>query len=415
MTVRIDPASLDLAAILPRGARIVSGHACGEPLTLLEALVAQRADLGRPSLFLASSFSGTLQAAHLDHLTVSSMGALGTLKALGPGLQVVPCLDSAIPRYIEEGLIGCDVAFVQVSPADEAGRHSYGIINDFQQSAVAKARIVVAEVNAQVPRTDTGAFLGADRIDYLVATDRPLVEVPAGPVGAEDRTIAALVARYIEDGSTLQTGIGSIPDAVAQLCTDRRDLGIHSGMIGDSIGALIRAGIVTNARKPVDTGRSITGALMGTRPLYDLAADTSLVGLRPWDYVKGDVLGRIPKLVSINSAIEVDLTGQVNGEVLAGTYVGAVGGQPDFVRAGHRSPGGRSIIALRASAMRGSLSRICAALSGPVTTSRADVDVVITEFGAAELRGQPLEERRRRMIAIAHPAHRDALEASLRA
>lgn len=412
MTVNIAPGELDLAKILPPGAGIVASHACGEPLTLIEALAAQRANLERPTLFLASSFSGTLKAEYLDHLAVASMGALGTLKALGSGLEIIPCLDSAIPRYIEQGLIGCDVAFVQVSPADDLGRHSYGIIGDFQASAVEKARLVVAEVNAQVPWTDTGDFLETDRIDYRVDTDRPLVEMPVGPIGVEDRAIAALVARYIEDGTTLQTGIGSIPDAVAQLIADRRDLGIHSGMLGDSIGALIRAGIVTNARKPVDAGRSVTGALMGTRPLYDLAADKALVAVRPWDYVKGNVLGRFPKLVSINSAIEVDLTGQVNAEVLSGTYVGANGGQPDFVRAGHRSPGGCSIIALRSTAMRGSLSLICASLSGPVTTPRSDVDVVITEFGAAELRGRTIAERVRRMIAIAHPAFRDALTAT---
>lgn len=412
MTVRLDPSDLDLAKILPPGARIVSGHACGEPLTLLEALAAQRAALGGATLFLASSFSGTFKAEHLDHLTVSSMGALGSLKALGPGLRVIPCLDSAIPAYIEQGLIGCDVAFVQVSLPDARGRHSYGIIADFVETAVATARIVVAEVNARVPFTDSGAFLDSARIDYRVETDRPLVEVQAAAVGAEDRAIAALVARYIEDGSTLQTGIGSIPDAVTQLIADRRDLGVHSGMIGDGLAALIRAGVITNARKPVDAGRSVTGALLGTRPLYDLAADHGLVALRPWSYVKGAVLGRIPKLVSINSAIEVDLTGQVNAEVAAGAYVGANGGQPDFVRAGHRSPGGHSIIALRATAMRGTASRICAALSGPVTTPRSDVDVVVTEFGAAELRGQSLEERARRMRAIAHPAFRDALARS---
>ena len=415
MTTELDPAAIDLRAILPRNARIIWSHACGEPLTLIEALIAQRAVVGPVSVFASTSFSGVLKPEHLDFIRVSSMGALGSFRALhaAGGVDVIPCHTAEIAPYIEQGLIGCDVAFVQVAPAGADGRHSYGVINDHIQAAVATARIVVAEVNAQVPQTDTGEFLDPARIDYLVRTDRPLVEVPSGAIGAEDRAIAEFATRYIADGSTIQIGIGTVPDAIAQLVGDRRDLGVHSGMIGDSIGALMRSGVVTNVRKPFDTGRTVTGALIGTRPLYDLGADTSLMALRPTSYTSGDVLYRLPKLVTINSVIEVDLTGQVNAETIGDAYVGATGGQVDFVRAGSRSPGGHSILALRSTAVRGTVSRIRATLSGPVTTARNDVDAIVTEHGVAELRGQTLAERASRMIAIAHPAFREELERSL--
>jgi acyl-CoA hydrolase len=209
----------------------------------------------------------------------------------------------------------------------------------------------------------------------------------------------------------LQVGIGAVPDAILRLLQDRRDLGVHSGMIGDGLVDLVEAGVVTNALKPIDPGVSITGALIGTRRLYDFVDRNPKINMRSSSYTHSEsVLSRLARLVTINSAVEVDLTGQVNAEQSGAQYLGGTGGQVDYVRAGNRSRGGHSIIALPATAKGGKVSRITAALSGPVTTARSDVDVIVTEFGAAELKGQTLAERARRLVGIAHPDFREELD-----
>uniref|UniRef100_UPI0035AE9C61 acetyl-CoA hydrolase/transferase family protein n=1 Tax=Hydrocarboniphaga effusa TaxID=243629 RepID=UPI0035AE9C61 len=325
-------------------------------------------------------------------------------------LGVVPCHVSQIGPMIEQGIIGCDVAFVQVSPADENGEHSFGLIADYVQSAVKKARVVIAEVNDQVPYTH-GERLPASRIDCAVQVSRMPVEVAAARIGETDEAIAKFAAAYIEDGSVLQTGVGAVPDAILRLLRDRKDLGVHSGMLGDGLVELVEAGVITNARKAIDTGVSINGALIGTRKLYQWAHHNKSMRMCATSYTHdAAVLAQLERLVTINSALEVDLTGQVNAEQSGSAYLGGTGGQVDFVRAGSRSKGGRSIIALSATAKGGSISKIVPTLSGPVTTARSDVDVIVTEFGAAELKGQTLAERTRRLIAIAHPDFREELD-----
>lgn len=413
MTERIAADSLDLTRILRPGDHIVWGQACGEPTTLIETLIAQRDRLGGVSAFTGSSFSGLLTPEISDHIRLSSMGAIGALRAMAKAnaLDIIPCHVGQIARMIETGAIRCDVAFVQVSPPDADGNHSYGLINDHVQAAVAKARIVVAEVNDQVPFTYCDALLPAGRIDVRIDVSRPPVEVTPAPIGETDLAIARHIAAFIGDGAVLQIGIGAVPDAITRLIGDRRDLGVHSGMIGDGLVDLVEAGVVTNARKPIEPGISITGALIGTRRLYDFANRNPAVGLRSSAFTHADaVLTAIPDLVAINSAVEVDLTGQVNAEQVGGSYVGATGGLVDYVRAGSRSPGGRSIIALPATAASGKASRIVPALSGPVTVARSEVDVIVTEFGAAELKGQPVAERARRLVGLAHPDFREALD-----
>jgi acyl-CoA hydrolase len=237
------------------------------------------------------------------------------------------------------------------------------------------------------------------------------VEVSPAQIGETDLAIAKIVAGYIEDGSVIQVGIGAVPDAILRLLGDRRNLGVHSGMIGDGLVDLVQAGVITNALKPIDAGISITGALIGTRRLFEFVHHNSQIGMRSSSYTHNEaVLSRLTRLVTLNSAVEVDLTGQVNAEQSGSQYLGGTGGQVDFVRAGSRSPGGRSIIALPATAKGGKVSRITAALSGPVTTARSDVDVIVTEFGAAELKGQTLAERARRLVKIAHPDFREELD-----
>jgi len=413
MTQVWKPERIDLPAAIRPGDAIVWGQACGEPQTLTEALVAQRAALGGVKVFMGASFSQTVQPEHADYLQISGLGGVGSGRRLTRAgvMAVRPLHISQVGPCIEQGLIGCDVVFLQLSRPNARGEYSYGLTADYIQAAVAKARTVIAESNDQVPFSyGTGVLRSVD-MDFLVETSRPPLEVPSAPITELERAVARHIEAYIPDGATLQVGIGAIPDAVVAAVGNRRDLGVHSGMIGDSVVDLMERGVVTNARKPIDAGVTITGTLIGTRRLYAFADCNPAIGMRPPGYTHSqEVLLRLPALISLNSAVEVDLTGQVNAEEAGGDHVGAVGGQVDYVRGAVRSAGGHSFIALPASAQKGAVSRIVARLSGPVTTARSDVDIVVTEFGAAELRGRSLPERARALIAIAAPPFREGLE-----
>jgi acyl-CoA hydrolase len=401
-----------LAVGLKPGDHIVLGQACGEPTTLVEALIEQGRDIPRLSAFIATSFSGLFTPATADSFALSSMGAIGALRSMTKAgkLQVIPVHVSQVGPLITAGIIPCDVAMIQVSPADEHGNHSCGLISDYVRAAVDKARVVIAEINEAVPFTP-GETIPASAIDIAMPVNRLPVEVAPAVIGPTDEAIARHCAAYIGDGAVIQTGVGAVPDAILRLLHDRKDLGVHSGMLGDGLVDLVEAGVITNARKEVDVGVSINGALIGTRRLYDWAHRNPAIRMCATSYTHdAAILGRLSRLVTINSALEVDLTGQVNAEQSGAAYLGGTGGQVDFVRAGARSPGGRSIIALSASAKGGTLSKIVARLSGPVTTARTDVDVIVTEYGAAELKGQSLAERTRRLIAIAHPDFREDLD-----
>ncbi|MFI1235740.1 acetyl-CoA hydrolase/transferase family protein [Nocardia salmonicida] len=412
MSVRAEVTALDLGRYLRHGDRIVIGQACGEPTTLVEALIAGGREIGGLSAFIATSFSGLFTPETADSFALSSMGAIGTLRSMTKAhkLTVIPCHVGRVAPMIEAGTIGCDIAFVQVSPADAHGNHSLGLISDYVMAAVTKARVVVAEVNERVPYTH-GALLASSDIDCAVRVSRSPVTVAPTAADPIDDAIAGHAAHYIGDGTVLQVGVGAVPDAVLRLLHDRTDLGVHSGMIGDGVVDLIESGAITNARKGIDRGVSITGALIGTERLYSFAHRNALIGMRATSYTHdAAVLSTLDNLVSLNSALEVDLTGQVNAEQSGSAYLGGTGGQVDFVRAGLRSPGGHAVIALPATAKGGTVSRITAQLSGPVTTARSEVDVIVTEFGAAELAGRSVAERARRLIAIAHPDFRAELD-----
>ncbi len=412
MTTTTKAAGLDLTQFLRRGDRIVMGQACGEPTTLIEALIAQGQGIGDLSAFIATSFSGLFTPETADSFALSSMGAIGALRTMTKAgkLQVIPVQVSQVGPLITADIIGCDVAMIQVSPADADGNHSCGLISDYVRAAVDKARVVIAEVNEAVPYTP-GEYIPGSEIEVAVHVSRAPIEVAVARVGEKDEAIARHCADYIGDGSVIQTGVGAVPDAILRLLHDRKDLGVHSGMLGDGLVDLVEAGVITNARKEIDAGISINGALIGTRRLYDWAHRNASIRMTPTSYTHdAGVLGSLSRLVTINSALEVDLTGQVNAEQTGAAYLGGSGGQVDFVRAGSRSPGGHSIIAFSATAKGGTLSKIVPTLSGPVTSARSEVDVIVTEYGAAELKGQTLAERTRRLIAIAHPKFRDELD-----
>ena len=320
-----------------------------------------------------------------------------------------------MPKLIDTDRLPVDVVFVQLSPAGPDGSHSLGYCNDYLKIAMAKARLVIAEINEHTPWSRMDAPLDPDLIDFAIETDRlpPTLEAPAP--GEVERTIAGHIAGVIEDGATLQYGVGSVPAAILEALSDHKDMGLHSGLITEEIIDLVESGVITNARKAVHRGVSIGTISIGGARLKDFLHDNPAIEMHPSSTTHGPAtLSQIDNLVAINSALEVDLYGQVNAEQIGERYLGAIGGQVDFMHAATTSARGISMIAVPASLGKSGASRITAKLSGPIiTTCRTDVDMVVTEYGIADLRGKTLEERARSLIEIALPGHRDQLAACL--
>jgi acetyl-CoA hydrolase len=324
-------------------------------------------------------------------------------------LEIVPVHYSEIAGGLAAGTLAVDVVMVQLTRPGPDGLHRLAHAVDYVTAALQTARVVLAEVNPHAPLLLDAPVIPHGRVDAWVLAPADPLESPALPPGPVELQIAAHVASLVEDGATLQMGLGKIPEAVVGLLGDRADLGIHSGTLGDGLASLIRSGAVTNARKGRDVGLSVIGLLLGTRALYDELDESTTVALRPVAYTHdAAVLASLNRLTAINSAIEVDLSGAVNCEVAAGRYVGAVGGALDFARGARRSAGGVSVIALPSTA--GTASRIVPRLSGPTTIGAADAGVIVTEHGVADLRGRTMTERRALVTAIAHPRHRDELD-----
>jgi acetyl-CoA hydrolase len=407
----LDAEALDLAQFIRSGDSILWGQGAGEPVALTRALVAQRGRLGGVTAFLGIGASDTFSPEHADHIRFLSYCGTGPNRALaGAGcLDIVPCHYSQLPGLIRSGALKVDVALVQVPPADGSGRFSLGLSHDYLQSALQSARVVIAEINDCLPWTEGASWLYSADIDIAVRTSRPPLEADPRPAGAVEAAIAHHVAGLVEDGATLQLGIGTVPEAVLAALGAHRDLGIHSGVIGDGVADLMQRDVITNRRKSIDAGKTITGMALGSQRLYRFLDQNRDIGFRPADYTHDiDVLAQLERFVAINSALEVDLTGQMNAEVAGGVYVGAVGGAVDFLRGAARSRGGLPIVAL--SSRAGRCSRIVARLNGPVTAARSDGGLIVTEYGVADLRGASLETRVERMLAIAHPDQRAALE-----
>jgi acyl-CoA hydrolase len=416
-THEADLAAIDFTLLVRPGDTVVWTQGAGEPLGLIARLFEQRHAIGPFRVFLAGSYAGSARPEHADVVTIIGLGAVGTNRALcdAGAMEVIPCHLSDLPRLMRAGRLRPQVVLTQLAE-NARGELSFATTNGFIVEAMAGARVVVAEVNDQAPWTRSRAgAVERELVDVVTRTSRPLVEVPSSPPSEIDRAIAAHAATFIDDGAILQLGIGTVPNAVAQAIADRRDLGLHSGVVGDAIVDLIEAGVITNATKPLDRGQSVTGALVGTRRLYDFADEHPALLVEPVAYTHSQrVLNQLTGLVAINSAIEVDLTGQVGAEIAGSRYVGTIGGHADFVRGAMGAERGRSVIGL-SSRVPGGMRKIVPRLrSGVVTTSRADADVVVTEHGTAELRGQPIGERVRRMIAIAHPDDREVLEREAR-
>jgi len=374
---------VDLASVIRPGDGIIWGQACAEPQTLVEALLESRPALSGCHVFLGSSYSGLLKPEHADHLRLSSYCGTGTNRALADAgvLDILPAPYSQLGSLIRTQKIRCDVVMVQVSPPNARGEYSLGLGVEYLAEALRVARAVIAEVNDRVPWTHTEPLLHEKDFALKVATSRPPAYLREAKAGELETAIGRHAAPWIAEGATLETGIGMLPNAVLSALAGRRDLRIHTGAICEGAADL-------------DPRLCVGGALMGSQRLFDWARENPAVRLRSSDHTHGaGALARLERFVAVNSAVQVDFTGQVNGEVAGRSYVGAVGGALDFIRAANQSPGGVSIVVLPA-------KRIVERLSGPVSVPRSEAGVFVTELGAADLRGCGLTERRRRMRAI---------------
>jgi acetyl-CoA hydrolase len=404
-----------LQALLRPGDALWWGQATAEPLTLTRAVVRHRRALargGRLSVFVGIGASDTLRPEQADAIDFFGYAASGPHKALAQAgvLDILPCHYAQLPGLIRDGTLAADVLLLQVSPPDEHGRHSLGLAHEYLTAVLEKARVVIGEVNPAIPWTHGSVALQASDFALLIDAEHPPLEPARGAPGPVEQAIARHIAARIEDGATLQLGIGNLPEAVLAALHGHRGLGLHSGAVGDGIVPLAEAGVLTNARKGRDEGVSIAGILMGGERLRRWAHRNPALALRGTGYTHHpEVLAGLNRLAAINAAIEVDLTGQVNAEVAGGVYMGAVGGAVDFLRGAARSPGGLPIVALPSTTARGA-TRIVAQLGGPVSTPRSDAGLIVTEHGVADLRGQPLSRRVRRLIGIAAPEHREGLE-----
>jgi acyl-CoA hydrolase len=404
----LDLPALDLSRHIRAGDGVWWSQAGAEAVPLVDALFDQVADIGPVRAFCGLSFNRRLRELPPE-IRLTSYGAMGELRAVSRAgrLEVVPAHYSALPRLFAERLLPGDVGLVQVSPPGPDGLCSLGIGVDYAADAVRHSRVLIGEVNHRMPVTTGTEGIPLNRFAAVVETDRPIPEMPIRVPDPVDEAIAARVAELVEDGDTIQMGVGTLPAAIMDGLSGHGDLGFHSGMLTDGVLRLVEKGVLTGRRKEIDTGQVVTGTAIGSADLYARLHEMPVL-FRAASYTHSPrVLAQLRRLVSINSAMEVDLTGQVGAEVAKGSYLGGIGGQADFSGAAART-GAHSIIALRATA--GGESTIVPVLrGGTVTTARADVDVVVTEHGVAWLRGCPLSERGARLAAIAAPEHREAL------
>ncbi len=403
-----------ILAIEP-GRRILIGSGAAEPGTLVEAMVEHGRHLADNDIV------------HLMTLGPAPYCAPGTedrfrhtaffigqnvREAVAEGrADFMPVFLSEIPRLIRSRRVGIDVALIQVSPPDAHGYVSLGVSVDIVRAAVDTADLILAEVNPRMPRTLGDSFLHVDQIRYLVPVDKPLPEVlPAGDETSEE--IGRQVAGLIPDGATLQMGIGKIPDAVLRALSGRNDLGVHTEMFSDGVVDLIEQGVITGRKKTLLPGKVVSSFVMGTERLYEKVHDHPMIEMRSTGFTNDpQVIARNERMMAINSALAVDLTGQVAADTLAGRFFSGIGGQVDFVRGAARSVDGKAIIALPSTAKRGTVSRIQATFEpgAGVVTSRGDVHYVVTEFGVADLWGKSIRERALALTEIAHPDFRGEL------
>jgi acyl-CoA hydrolase len=403
---------MSLLDTITPGALLVAGQVLGEPTALLDALFDE--PMPDVRLFTGMSLTSVLERAPAEASLLSFVGMGSNAKLLAQGrLSLIPCHMSELSWSMTAGPLRPDVALVLVSPPDSNGMCSLGVAADYIWPAVTAATVVLAELNENVPRIEGDTAIPFDRFERVVESGRKLPDYPRSRPSGTVELIAKRAAEFVRDGSCIQIGVGKLGDAVLAAAADRRELGVHTGMVGETILELVRDGVITNVRKTVDPGLTVAGSILGGPDAVAMAAATPGLRLRSVDHThSATVISSLDDFLSVNSAIEVDLFGQVNAEVAGGRYVGGVGGSVDYLRPAVRAAGGRSVIALPATT-RGGISRIVARVER-VTVARSDVDVVVTEYGAAELRGTSEGERAKRLIEIAAPEHRRGLRLAAR-
>lgn len=414
----VDPQ--DVGDLLHSGDRVFLGSCCGEPQTLVETLVKKGEELNEVEIVNVSPPRGSslyAQEALYGHLKLCTFfGNPSTKKAIKEGRgDYIPCHLSGIPSLFYDGYLHLDVAMIQVSPPDEYGYCSFGISVDCTKAAAEKARIVIAEVNSQMPRTLGDSFIHVSEIDYLIETSRPLISIELDEnLTDEEKAIAENVAKLVPDEATLSLGYGKIMDAILiHGLVDKKELGIHTGSISDGVLKLTEMGVITNSRKTIDRDRIVTTMAMGTDRLYRFCHNNPFIEMHPITYTHNIVtLSQFENFISINSAFQVDLYGQANAEILGDYHIGGTGGQVDFIRGSKQSKGGKSIICLSSTTQNGDTSRIVPSFDKytPTTSLRSDIDYIVTEIGIAELKGKPMRERTASLLKIAHPNFRKQLQ-----
>jgi 4-hydroxybutyrate CoA-transferase len=401
---------------LKSGHRIFVTGNCSVPQTLMEALNQRARELTNLKLIqvLTIGKADYVKPELEGHIRVNSLFISANIRdAVNDGrADFTPVFLSEIPDLFKSGRLPLDVALVHISPPDKNGYCSYGVEVGVSKTAGDSAKIVIAEVNPHMPRTLGDSFIHVSKIDYVVEVNYPLPEVQMADSSAEQEAIANHVAAIIPDGATLQMGIGGIPDAVLKKLHNHQHLGVHTELFSDGVVDLVEAGVITNERKTFHPGKILAGFVLGTQRLYDFVDDNPIVELHPTEYINDPFnIAKNDKMVSINSAIQVDLTGQVCADSMGTRLYSGVGGQVDFVRGAARSKGGMPIIAMPSTAKDGTISRIVPILtpgSGVITT-RNDVHYIATEFGVADLYGRTIHDRTKALIEIAHPDFREEL------
>ncbi len=398
------------------GDRVVFGHAVGEPMILVDALIKNKDSYENIEIVhMVAMGKGEYvkpeMAKHFHHNAVFVGGV--TREAVSEGrADYTPCFFHEVPRLFKEGYLPVDVALIQISSPDDHGFCSFGVSCDYTKPAAECAKLVIAQVNENMPRTMGDAFIHISDIDCIVEASIPLVELKPPRITEVEEAIGKNCASLVEDGATLQLGIGAIPDAALLFLKNKKDLGIHSEMISDGVLELIESGVITNKMKTIHKGKIVVSFLMGTKKLYDFVNNNPMVEMYSVDYVNNPVvIMKNYKMVSINSCVQVDLMGQVASETIGLKQFSGVGGQVDFVRGVSMAEGGKSIIAMPSTASGGKVSRIVPLLDegAAVTTSRNDVQYIVTEYGIASLKGKTLKDRGRALINIAHPDFKDQL------
>jgi acyl-CoA hydrolase len=405
----------DVVAHIKSGDKVFVHGAAATPTTLLDAMV-ERTDLEGVELYhLHLGGPCRFAEAQYEHAFISH--SLFTGAELRPAISAgrghyIPVFLSDIPALFSSGRIPLDVALVSLSPPDQHGVCTLGTSVDAAKAATEHARIILAEINEQLPRTHGATAVKFERVTAAVHTNRPPHAVAPPNIGAVENQIGDLIAKLIEDGSTLQMGIGAIPDAVLTRLGNKLDLGVHTEMFSDRLIPLIEAGVVNNKRKAVHPGRTVTSFISGSPALFDFVNDNQLVEFYPCDRTNDTALIRKnPRVCAINSALEIDLSGQVCADSIGHSIYSGIGGQMDFVRGATLSPGGKAILALPSTAKSGQLSRLVLSLKpgAGVVTTRGHVQWVVTEYGAVDLHGCSLRQRAEALISIAHPDFRAEL------